>query len=136
MTSLDQSELCTVPQAAATLGVHPSTIWRWIDAGRLPAYRVGPKSIRIKRSDVERLICPVKPAEPEATSPPRETIPPPGYVPRRLTDEERERQLALLDEMAAHVEAQRARRGNLPLTESWEDINKARDERSQHLLDL
>lgn len=50
----------SVAEAAELLGVSPSTVWRWIDAGRLPAYRVGPKNIRIARADVEAAIRPAR----------------------------------------------------------------------------
>jgi excisionase family DNA binding protein len=44
-------ELCTVREAAQTLGVHMKTVLRFIREGRLPAHRMG-KSYRIQRSDV------------------------------------------------------------------------------------
>ncbi len=56
---LDDEEYCTVPEAAALLRVNPSTVWRWIEAGRLPAYRVGLRSIRIKRRHLDRIVTPV-----------------------------------------------------------------------------
>ncbi|MGW7001383.1 helix-turn-helix domain-containing protein [Streptomyces sp. NPDC054933] len=31
----------SVKEAASALGVHPSTIYRWVDAGELPAVRYG-----------------------------------------------------------------------------------------------
>jgi excisionase family DNA binding protein len=34
-------EYLTVAEAASLLRVHKSTIWRWIENGSLPAYRVG-----------------------------------------------------------------------------------------------
>lgn len=40
--------------AAEELGVHPATIRRMISRGELPAYKLGPKSIRIARSDLDR----------------------------------------------------------------------------------
>lgn len=52
MTSAHRDYM-TVKEAAAELGVSPSTIWRWIEAGRLPAQRIGPKIIRLKAGDVE-----------------------------------------------------------------------------------
>lgn len=45
--------------AAGILGVHECTIRRWIAQGRLPARRVGPKLIRIRKADVEAFITPV-----------------------------------------------------------------------------
>ena len=51
----------TVSEAAEVLGVSPSTIWRWIDAGRLPAYRVGLRSIRIKKEDLGLSAAPARP---------------------------------------------------------------------------
>src|SRR2546425_8418154 len=50
----------SVAEAALVLGVSPSTVWRWIDAGKLPAYRVGPKSIRIRRADLAAVVHPVR----------------------------------------------------------------------------
>ncbi len=52
MTRATERDFYSVAQAARLLGVSPSTIWRWIDAARLPAYRVGPKNIRIKKEDL------------------------------------------------------------------------------------
>src|SRR5579872_832653 len=48
----------TVPQAAQILSVHPSTIRRWIDQGRLPAYRLGPKRIAVRAHDLTGVIAP------------------------------------------------------------------------------
>jgi excisionase family DNA binding protein len=41
-----------VSEAAALLKVSPSTVRRWIKTGKLPAQRVGPKTIRIKQEDL------------------------------------------------------------------------------------
>jgi len=48
-------ELLTIGEAAAVVGVHPSTIRRRIEKGKLTAFRVGPRLIRVRRSDLERL---------------------------------------------------------------------------------
>lgn len=50
----------TVAEAADVLEVSPATVWRWIEAERLPAYRVGPRRIRIRKQDVERVIGPAR----------------------------------------------------------------------------
>jgi excisionase family DNA binding protein len=37
----------SVAQLAEHYGVHPRTVFRWIDQGLIPAYRVGRKALRI-----------------------------------------------------------------------------------------
>jgi excisionase family DNA binding protein len=49
-----------VAGAARLLQVSPSTVWRWIAAGRLPARRLGPKTIRIAQEDLDALQQPVR----------------------------------------------------------------------------
>lgn len=49
----------TLQQAADVLVVHPKTIRRAISSGRLPAYRLNGRVIRLKSSDVEALLTPV-----------------------------------------------------------------------------
>ena len=51
----------SVSEAARLLGVSRTTVWRWIDQGRLRAYRVGPRTIRIKDQDVQQQLQEVKP---------------------------------------------------------------------------
>src|SRR5438067_6703769 len=53
----------TIPEAAELLQVHPSSIRRWIDAGDLPAHRIGQRRILVKRADLANLITPAR-AEP------------------------------------------------------------------------
>jgi excisionase family DNA binding protein len=48
-----------VSQAARLLAVHVSTIRRWIGQGKLPAYRVGDKGVRVRYSDVMQLLTPL-----------------------------------------------------------------------------
>jgi PAS domain S-box-containing protein/excisionase family DNA binding protein len=52
----------SISQAAALLGVSRVTIWRWIRANRLPVYRLGHRTARIKREDLERLLVQGGPA--------------------------------------------------------------------------
>ncbi len=54
------SQSCTVPEAARLLQVSQTTIWRWIASSKLPAYRIGPRRIRIRREDLQRVIRPVE----------------------------------------------------------------------------
>ncbi len=57
-TKLDEPALepeITIAQAAQIKQVSTRTIRRWIAQGFLPAYRVGPTLVRIKRCDLDRL---------------------------------------------------------------------------------
>jgi excisionase family DNA binding protein len=60
MTSLLDEDSLSVAEAAARLKVHKSTIWRWIDSGRLHAYRIGERRVRLKKADIEGLITPAR----------------------------------------------------------------------------
>jgi excisionase family DNA binding protein len=57
--------------AAEILDVSKKTVRRWIDTGRLPAYRVGPRYIRIDLAELEaamvRRIPTASPGGPDAS---------------------------------------------------------------------
>ena len=57
----DQTEeILTVREAARFLKVSVNSIRRYIRLGRLPAYRIADERVlRIKRSDLEKLLTPV-----------------------------------------------------------------------------
>lgn len=63
MINSTERDYYTVPEAARILSVSPSTIWRWIKSGKLLAYRVGERSIRIKQVDLDDVISPVNSSE-------------------------------------------------------------------------
>lgn len=114
----------TVADAARLLDVSPSTIWRWIKAGRLPAARVGPRTIRIRQEDLDALIRP-------AASPPPVAIPrvlsldeARQMVGRRpqLSEEELARRRAWFEEVVAN----RIKRDIRPLT-SADLVHRARE---------
>jgi excisionase family DNA binding protein len=48
-------EFMTVAEVATTLKVNQQTVRNWIDAGTLPAVRIG-RRVRIKRSDFDRVV--------------------------------------------------------------------------------
>lgn len=50
------SGLITLADAAAYLACNERSIRRRIAEGRLPAYRVGPRNIRVKLADLDALI--------------------------------------------------------------------------------
>jgi excisionase family DNA binding protein len=53
-----EDDLLTIPEAAATLKVSPVTISRWLKQGRLTAYRLGPRAVRIRRDDLVEVLKP------------------------------------------------------------------------------
>jgi excisionase family DNA binding protein len=53
------AEYYTTSEAAHLLRVSRTTLWRWIGEGRLAAYRVGGRTLRIRREDVTRALRPV-----------------------------------------------------------------------------
>lgn len=56
MSSADFEEsFLTVAEVAALLRLNQQTVRNWIDAGSLPALRVG-RRVRIKRSDLDRML--------------------------------------------------------------------------------
>lgn len=55
---MSAKRLISLTQAAETLGVDPRTIRRYIAAGRLPAYRIGPRLIKIDAADLAKLVRP------------------------------------------------------------------------------
>jgi excisionase family DNA binding protein len=56
----DETNYATVPEAARLLRVSIPTVWRWIDSGHLPAYRVGGRSIRIRTADLASMVRPAR----------------------------------------------------------------------------
>jgi excisionase family DNA binding protein len=56
MASSWDDEYLTVIEIAEHLKLNPQTIRNWIDAGSLPAVRVG-RRVRIRRADLDRLLA-------------------------------------------------------------------------------
>jgi excisionase family DNA binding protein len=52
-------ELIGLSEAATQAGVHYRTVRRWIKNGHLEATRVGPKLLKVKQSDLDKLLSPV-----------------------------------------------------------------------------
>jgi excisionase family DNA binding protein len=118
-------DLLTLTEAATLLKVSVVTLRRWIKQGRLPAYHVGPRKVRIKRSDLSKAFSPTMQEEVSAV-PERWTI-------RPLTDQEVQEGLAALKEADAVIEAIRERRGGKPLDCSVSLIRQSREERAKQL---
>jgi excisionase family DNA binding protein len=56
-----EDDFLTVAETASLLRVSPATIRRWIRTGDVPAWRLGPRRIALRRSEVAGLIAPVAP---------------------------------------------------------------------------
>ena len=56
----------TIPleEAAKACGVSNLTVRRWITEGRLRAYRLGPRLIRVETEDINAMFEPLGPGEP------------------------------------------------------------------------
>ena len=54
-----KGEYYTASEAARELRVSRTTIWRWVCEGRLAAYQVGGRTLRIRRDDVRKALRPV-----------------------------------------------------------------------------
>lgn len=54
---------CDVPAAAEYLGVGQRTVRCWLSEGKLTAYRIGPKLIRLDWSEIEAVAVQVDPSE-------------------------------------------------------------------------
>lgn len=118
-------DLLTLDEAATMLKVSIVTLRRWIKQGRLPAYHVGPRKVRIKRRDLTKAFTPTMQEEVNAM---------PERIPiRPLTDAEVRQGLEALKESEALIERLRERRKGQPLAPSWPLIRPEREERSKRL---
>ncbi len=123
MTSAHRDYM-TVKEAAAELGVSPSTIWRWISAGRIPAQRIGPKIIRLRKRDVDE--AGAHPAFAFASTDPWEAI---RRSLRPMTEEEGHRLDAALKAAGENRAEMRKERGGKLVPSSTDIIREWRDKR-------
>ena len=128
MVAVDpEYDLLTVAEAARVLKVSAVTIHRWLKQGRLPSYHLGPRYIRIRRSDLGAVL---KPAGKSKTGGPEEDGQDSANLTvRPLTDEEVERGLSALDSSERLIEQIKAQRRGKQLPSSWKLIRRARAER-------
>lgn len=127
MATTTQDDLLTVQQAAEMLQMSTSTIWRWINQGDLPSYRVGQRRVRVRRGDVERMIRPRNNEARSASENPEAVMPPP------MTEEQRQRALATLERLRIlRAQLLEERRGEL-FSDSVELIRCMRTERYNEL---
>jgi excisionase family DNA binding protein len=131
MVPIFDDEYVTVAEAATLVGVSASTIWRWVNQKFLPAYRSGPRKVRLKRADLTKVVTSARPI--------RETHPDEDVVIQDvrsigpLTDQERRDLLAAIEESKRLHAEELARRSGKLFPPSYEIINEMRDERTREL---
>ena len=128
-------DLLTTAEAAKLLKVSPVTISRWLKQGRLPAYRLGPRAVRIRRTDLDSLLSPAYdeehlPMSPVAYEPDPQEIDDELIASiEPLSDREVEELRAAMESARELREHMLAERGGRPLPPSWPLIREAREER-------
>ncbi|MDP2935922.1 MAG: helix-turn-helix domain-containing protein [Dehalococcoidia bacterium] len=126
-----ETDLLTISEAAKLLKISTVTLHRWLKQGRLPAYHLGPRCIRILRSDMAALLTPTRKEEEESM---QEEMPIQTELTiRPLGDEQANRIKEFLEQSQSLIDRIRARRHGKPLSPSWRLIRKAREERSKRL---
>ena len=129
MTTALTQDYLTVAEAAALLKVSQPTIWRWIDQGRLPAYRIGEKRVRINKTDLTRLITPVrKTGQKGGAMAHTERL-----IQGPLTVKEQKRALKAVQDAQRLQAEMLAQRGGKPFTPSYSILDELRDERTRSL---
>lgn len=51
----DQQEYMSTKEAGEFLGVHPRTVWRWVDEDTLTGYRIG-RVLRVRKQEIEEVL--------------------------------------------------------------------------------
>lgn len=120
----------TVQEAARLLKVSTVTIKRWLKQGRLRAYHVGPRAIRIKQEDIEGMITPTTATTgtaiyEETPTPSPHTLEPHHPQPPSAAE------LARRQQLVATIHARRQARVIAPLT-ATQLIQIAREEEAEH----
>ncbi|MSQ09652.1 MAG: DNA-binding protein [Dehalococcoidia bacterium] len=130
MASSLVEDALTVDQAARRLGVSAQTVRRWIRVGRLPAYRVGAKRVRVLEADLSQMIAilPANRLEPVGV-PSREDV----LALAPLTPAEIERRLHVLQRLRERGQRDLERRGGIPFDDSTDIIREMRQERDRQL---
>jgi excisionase family DNA binding protein len=117
----------TVEQAATLLGMSTSTVWRWINRGDLPAYRLGRRRVLIKRDDLDRMIGPARAGKRSVLGHADQEILAP------LTEEEKRQRLNAIEWLRSFQNELLRRRGGELFPDSAEELNEIRDQRTREL---
>lgn len=115
----------SVREAAALLRVSQSTMWRWVKAGDVRSFRLGPRRVRVRRSDLPGLLRPARSEEP----PPSQTATNVG----ELTESERVQMLEALEALRDFRKRLLEARNGVLFPSSTEEIREMRAERDAAL---
>ncbi len=140
----DELDLLTVAEVARLLKISPVTVHRWIKAGRLPAYRFGPRCVRLRRADLRSLsghMDEVSAAARPAMNEVDTGKAGPGEQEKVLrtlgiqspTPEVVRRRREVLERMRLHLEEMRTARGGKPIPPSWPLIREEREKISRQI---
>ena len=122
-----ENDLLTVAEAARILKVSAVTVHRWLKQGRLPSYHLGPRYIRIRRSDLGAVLKPARRSQ--APGPAEDRRAGAKLVVRPLTDVEAQRGLEALESSQSLLEQMKAQTQGKPFSSSWRLIRRGRVER-------
>ena len=128
MSAVDE-EYLTVAEAATLVRVAPSIVRPWVREGDVPAHRIGRRRVVLRRADLARLITPARPAAETKNNAAGDD----PVVGRRLTPEEKQHALEVMNRIQQRAKEIQARRGGKLFPPSWITINEQRDERTRQL---
>jgi excisionase family DNA binding protein len=131
MSERERVEYYTVAEAAAKLKVSPSTVRRWVKRGVLPSVQLDAAGLCIKRRDVEARLHSERLHTNAVGKRPKWEEMAEKYGIRPITDEEAAHALETIERLKVLHAEMLARRGGVPLAESWPDIREAREEESK-----
>lgn len=123
------TDLLTAAEAARLLKVSIVTVKRWLKDGRLPAYRLGPRYVRIRRADLSKVLTPVSKGAADAEDEP--VLASFAEAAQPLSAEQTVQLEEAIRSAAALRQRILARRGGERLTPSWGLIRQEREERAR-----
>lgn len=136
----DGEDLLTIAEAAEILKVSTVTLSRWRRQGRLPTLKIGPRAVRIRRADLDRISQPYsgpvssldhpQPIVAQSFSWP-ESAPPPATVIAIPIPIPIERTMARAAQLRAMILSRR--KGDF-LDPAGDDLGKLRDKRAKRRL--